>query len=228
MKKLLWIMLPLVVIGAWYLIWRAMLSDDVARVEATLMHHNEQFRTHNRWVNLKSDGVSRAGFPFDFRVRVDRPTLTLVWGEETYGLSLPWAELRLRDQASGTYEVTYAPRAEAVYAVSGRAPEEYFVTPREPIAVLMRAQGDSRQCSFLPGGQRCPAVGPTDPLISFAAQLPAKLTLTMELNGESKDAQFTLIPLDMPIYQRIPVEMDRPLQLFVGILREALVYRTGQ
>lgn len=226
MKKLFAILAFIILfIGAYYGVWHYRLSDDVARVKATIAHHNEVFRAKNRWVTLKADSVGTAGFPFSARVHVKRPTLTFVSGDETYGVSLPWAELSQRDAASGTYEVAYAPTAEAVFAKSGQGPEEYFVTPKEHLPVLMRAQGDSRQCSGFPGTQRCAAVGATDPLISFAVQTPASLTLTMKLNGTAKDANFTLIPLSMPIYQPIPEEMDRPLQLFVGILREALVFQ---
>lgn len=210
--------------AGYYGLWHYQLSDDVARVEATIAHHNAEFRKHNRWVTLKADSVGPVGFPFASRVRVTRPTMTFVSSDETYGVSLPWAELTLRDSASGAYEVTYAPRLEAVFAKSGQAPEEYFVTPHELLRVLLRAQPDSRQCSNFPGGERCAAVAETDPLISYAVQLPSRLTLTMELNGQSKDAQFQMIALAIPVYQHIPPEMDHPMQLFVGMLREALVF----
>ena len=225
MKKFYTVLVLLLVLtGGYYGFWRYQLSDDVARVEATIEHHNAEFRKHNRWVTLKADSVSPAGFPFASRVHVKRPTMTFVWGEETYGVSLPWAELSMRDAASGTYDVTYSPTAEAVYAKSGQAPEEYSVTPKETLKVLLRAQGDSRQCSPFPGGARCARVGVTDPLITYAVQVPESLTITMELNGKSKDAQFKMIPLNMPIFMTIPPEMDHPLELFIGMLREALIF----
>jgi len=226
MKKLLTIFaLLLILTTAYYGVWRTMLADDVARIEATIAYHNTEFRKANRWVTLKADSVTASGFPFRARVMVKRPTMTFVWGEETYGVSLPWAELSLSDAASGTYAVTYSPTVEAVYAKSGQGPEEYIVTPRETLAVLLRAQGDSRQCSGFPGAARCAEVPADAPLISYAVQLPSSLTITMELNGKAKDASFKMIALNMPIYQKIPAEMDHAVHLFVGVLREALVFQ---
>lgn len=223
MKKLLLILVALLIATAgWYGIWRAGMADHVARVEASIAHHNAEFRAKNRWVTLKADSVKPAGFPFDSKVRVTRPTLTFVWGQETYGASLPWAELKLRDEASGTYEVTYAPVLEAVYARDGQAPEEYGVSTPEPLAILVRAQGDSRQCSNFPGAQRCAAVAASDPLISFAAQWPAQLRLDITRGSEQRQVAFRMIPMNIPLYQRVPAEVDRPLELFVTMLREAM------
>ena len=226
MKKLSLILVVLLgLFAAYYMVWRANLSGDVARVEATIAHHNAEFRKNNRWVTFKADSLSRAGFPFASRVYVKRPTLTFVANDETYGVSLPWVELSLRDSKSGTYTVTYPQSFQALFAKSGLAPEEYTVTLQQPMAVLVRAQGDSRLCSFLPGGQRCAAVGPADPLISFAVQFPETLLVDMALNGRSKTAKFNVIPLDIPIFRLVPKEADHALQLFVGMLREALIFQ---
>ncbi len=226
MKKLMLILAILLTLtGGYYGIWRYRLADDVARIEATLDHHNREFRSHNRWVTLKADAVKPAGFPFASVVRVERPTLTFVWGEETYGASIPWVELSLRDAASGTYAVTYAATIEAVYAKNGQAPEEYEVRPEPAPALLLRAQGDSRQCSNFPGGMRCPPAALDDPLISFAAQLPPTLNLHITYQGNTKQVAFTLPAINIPLYQRIPAEADRPLELFVNILREAMVFQ---
>lgn len=224
-KTGLLLLIFLVLTGVYYAIWRNALADDVERVKITIAHHNEMYRAKNRWVTLKTDDIYPVGFPFSSRVRVDRPTLTFVWGKETYGVSLPWAELSLRDAESGTYVVTYAPTLEAVYAESGQAPEEYTVTPRQTLAVLVRAHGDSRECSFLPSGQRCKPVSPTDPLITYAVQLPDNLTIDMTLNGRTREAGFQLVSINIPLFRRFPEEADRPVQMLVNILREALVYQ---
>lgn len=213
-------------IASYYGIWHYRLSDDVARIEATMKYHNDAFRAKNRWVTLKADSVKAHGFPFESKVRVTRPTLTFVWGQETFGASLPWADFSLRDTRTGTYDVLYSPWVEGVYARNGQAPEEYKVTPKIPLPVLMRAQGDSRECSIMPGqgmGERCPAVGETDPLISYALKLPSSLTVTIESNGQSKEVMFQMMQTAMPIYMRVPAEMDRPLELFINILREAMI-----
>lgn len=215
----------LAVLSVWYLVWRSMLAEDVARVKASIEYQNHQFREKNRWITFKADKVRPSGFPFHARVRIVRPTLTFVWKDETYGASFPWMDLSARDADAGSYEVTYASHLEAVYAKSGQAPEEYKVTPKEPVAVLVRAQGDSRACPNLPGSKPCAAVGAADPLISYAVKIPAIFTITMEKDGATKDATFKLIPVAIPIYQKIPAEMDRPLELFVNILREAMVFQ---
>lgn len=224
-KTVLTVAILMALLAAYYGFWRYQLADDVARVEVTIAHHNSEFRKHNRWVTLKSDGVRPVGFPFAARVRVDRPTITFVWGKETYGISLPWAELQLRDAASGTYALTYAPSFEAVYAQSGAAPEEYGVTPTPTLNILLRAQGDSRACPPMPSTVRCAEVAAEAPLITYAVELPSQLTLRMALGDKTRDAAFTLMPLPVPIYRHFPVEVDRPVELFVGMLREALVFR---
>ncbi len=143
MKKLLAIFaLFLALAAAYYGVWRYRMADDVARVTATIDYHNTEFRKHNRWITFKADAVNAAGFPFHGHVHVKRPTLTFIWGDETYGVSLPYADFTLRDAASGTYAVRYAPSVEAVYAKSQQALEEYGVTPHEKLSVLMRAQGE--------------------------------------------------------------------------------------
>lgn len=222
MKKLTIIVVTLLAItAAYYLFWRAQLEEHVARVEATIAYQNQQFRDHNRWITLKADSVKPAGFPFKSRVRVVRPTLTFVWDKETYGASFPAIELQPRDADSGTYEVLYEPKVEVVYAKSGAAPEEYTVSTAAPLSLLLRAQGDSRQCMGFPGGTKCDPVKPSDPLISYAVQLPQTLTVTFANDGKTKDANFQLIALNLPIYQRIPPDMDRALELLVNMCREA-------
>jgi hypothetical protein len=226
MKKALLILATLLILFAvWYGVWRASMSTDVKRVESSITYQNQQFREKNRWVTLKADAVRPHGFPFKSRVRIVRPTLTFVWGDETYGASFPWLDLEPRDRDSGTYAVEHSPYVNAVYAKSGQAPEEYKVTPKEPLHVLLRAQGDSRECLNLPGSRPCAAVVADAPLISYAVQIPASLAITIELNGETKDVSFQLMALNMPIYQKIPTDMDRPLELLVNILREAMIFK---
>jgi hypothetical protein len=48
----------------------------------------------------------------------------------------------------------------------------------------------------------------------------------MVLANEARDAQFTLPAITIPIYRPIPDRLDGALQLFIGVLREALVYKT--
>jgi hypothetical protein len=226
MKKFLTVLAILIaLVGAYYAYWRSTLSDHVARVEATIVHHNEEFRKHNRWITLKADSVEPAGFPFKAKLRVDRPTLTFVWGKETYGASFPYIELQPRNERSGSYDVLYPVPLEAVYAADGKAPEEYSVELVTPMPVILRAQGDSRACPNLPGTQPCKQVGATDPLISFAAQLPHKMVLKVGYLDDSSEIGFETVPLPVQVFMAIPKEADRPLQVFVNMLREAMIFQ---
>ena len=223
MKKFALILAALMLLTvAYYIVWRIMLADDVARVRASITYQNDQFRAHNRWVEFKADAIYGSGFPLHAYVHVVRPTITFVWNDETYGVSLPWADFHARAESSGTYAVTYPATGQALYAKSGAAPEQYDITPAPAPALLLRAQADSAHCPNLPGPGHCAAVATTDPLISFAAQIPSTLTLTVLTKQETKQIVFhPMMPMDVPVYQAIPAEMDKPVELFVNTLREA-------
>ena len=223
MKKFAFLLAALMLLTiVYYIIWRAELADDVARVRATITYQNDQFRAHNRWIEFKADAVYGQGFPFHAYVHVVRPTLTFISGDETFGVSLPWADLHPRGATTGTYEVTYPVAGQALYAKSGIAPEQYDVTPSPAPALLLRAQGDSTHCPTLPGPGHCPPVAATDPLISFAAQIPSTLTLNVTTPQATKQIVFhPMMALDVPIYRTIPADMDQPVEIFVNMLREA-------
>ena len=208
-----------------YGFWSWTISDDIARVRATIDHHNQQFKAGNRFVVLKSDGVSASGFPFAFHVKVTRPTLSMIYGKETFAVSLPALYLAPRNRAQGKYEVIIPNEIDALYAKDGEAPENYVVTLDKMPDILLRAQADSGECSMLPGAPPCPDVAADAPLISYAAKLPTRLTLHVTLGPESRDIGFDFMPLSIPIFAAIPTDADRPLQIFVGMLREAVVFK---
>jgi hypothetical protein len=212
--------------GGWYIVWHSMMAADVRRVKATIDYQNQRFKDVNRAISLKAEEVAAAGFPFHFQVRVQRPELSVVSGNETDAVSIPEVILTPVNGDEGRYRVSISPRFEALYATNGHAPENYTVSVDPVPAILLRAQGDSRRCSNFPGSKPCDPVAAEAPLISFAVQLPRMITLRMALNGESKDAVFTMMPLDVPVFQTIPVAVDGPLEMFVGILRQALVFHT--
>lgn len=214
----------LAVIG-WYLIWNSMMAEDVARVKATIAHHDARIKTMHRTMTLKAEDVYATGFPFGFRVRVDRPTLSKIWGKESYAVSFDHVELEKQDDAQGRYAVLAPNTLDALYAIEGSAPEKYTVTVNELPGVLVRAQGSSMQCSGLPGSARCEAVSDEAPLISYAAQMPRNVVLDVSLNGKTKQIGFTFMPLNIPVFMTIPAEMSGPLEVFVGMLREAMVYQ---
>jgi hypothetical protein len=210
--------------AGWYGVWRMMMASDVARVAATISYQDKQFKAADRYVTLKAEHVGPAGFPFHFQVRVTRPELSQIFNKETYAVSFPEIILVPVDSDEGRYRVIAPTHFDALYAVDGQPPEQYHASVDAMPLVLLRAQGDSNQCSNFPGSTPCPAVASDAPLITYAVQLPHTILLHMELNGESRDASFTLIPLDVPIFRTIPANIDDPLELFVGVLRQALVF----
>lgn len=225
MKKFV-VMLSLLLIltAGWFLAWRSMMAPQVAQVKASIDHHYRAIKARTPTATLKADAVYATGFPFGFRVAVDRPTLTQVWGKESYAVSLPRVELSRVDAAQGRYRVTLPATFDAMYATEGAAPEKYSITLNAVPAVLLRAQGDSRACSGLSGAVPCAAVAADAPLISYAAQLPGQLVLEVSLNGSRKQIGFTLPSLGVPVFFAIPDTAAQPLQTFVGMLREAMLF----
>lgn len=214
-----------VVVAAWYGVWRMTMASDVARVKATIAYQDAQFKNKNRYMTLKTNDVYATGFPFHGRVRVEQPTLSYIFMDETYAASLAYIDLTPRDESEGSYEAAYPNLISALYAKSGSAPETYTVTMDTLPGLLLRAQGDSTQCSGFPGQPRCADAALDAPLISAALKLPPSITITMTLNGETKTATFQTPSMSVPIYQTIPAGMDDVLQLAVGVLREAMVFR---
>lgn len=211
----------------WFAVWSYMLAGDVARVKASIHYQDMQFKTSNRYVTFRADDVVAAGFPFHFRVKVERPTLSMIFRDETFAASTETMLLEPTDATQGRYRVTFPTRIEAVYAVNGTAPETYTVAVAPMPDLALRAQGHSGVCGGFPlGGQPCAAVAADAPIISYALGLPPSLVATVTLNGESRDVGFTLIPVAVPVFQAIPTAIDRPLELFVGTLREAMVFKT--
>ncbi len=51
------------------------------------------------------------------------------------------------------------------------------------------------------------------------------LILTVSLNGATKQIGFTFTSLAIPVFMPIPKDATGPLEIFVGMLREAMVYR---
>ena len=158
------------------------------------------------------------------RVLVEQPKFSYIVNDETYGISVDSIDLTPRDRAQGSYAVTYPSEMNVVFSISGHVPEYYTVVPDQQVALLLRAQGDSLQCSGFPGTKRCDDAAPTAPLVSFSAQLPSSMVLEITLNNQKKSAHFRLPSIDAPIYQPIPADMDNALHGFVGILRQAMVF----
>lgn len=189
----------LVVTGGWFFLWKSMMSDDVALVEAAVKHHYETIKAATPTATFKVDGIYATGFPFKFRVAVHRPTLTQIWGGESYAVSFEKIEL---EKTNDRYRVIVPAQLDTMYAKDGNAPERFHITLNEVPALLLRGKENG-------------------PLTEFAPQLPRKLVLDVELNGQTKQIGFDFMPLNIPVFMPIPADVSRPLQIFVGMLREA-------
>lgn len=202
------IVVVLVAIGGWFVAWKSMMAADVAHVEASIKHRYEAIKAVSPHTTFKVDGVYATGFPFKFRVAVHRPTLTQIWGGETYAISFEKIELDVASDNQSLYRFKSPREFDAMYAKDGSAPEQYRIALSD--AARISLQSDA------PGG----------PLTRYAAQLPQKLVLDVTLNGQTKQIGFDFpFALPMPIFTTIPADASRPLQIFVGMLREAMVFQ---
>jgi hypothetical protein len=215
----------LIAFALWYGAWRALMAPQVAQVKASIAHHDAAIRAINRSASLRADGVSPAGFPFGFRVRVARPTLAEIWSKVSYAVSFESVELERVNTKEGRYRLILPDTVEAIYAEDGKAPERYVVKASTVPAVLLRATESSSRCPNIPGVKPCPPAADGAPLISFAVSLPSQLTLDASMSGQTKQIGFTFIAMEIPVFHAIPSNLSRPLQLFVGMLREALVFK---
>lgn len=190
---------------AW-IAWQQLTYEDVEQMKATVEHHHDVLKESNQKATLKVEKVRASGFPFAVRVALIHPSIAMIAGDETYVVSfskLEWSKVN-----DTTYRLVNLPKElEALYAKSGAAPEKYKVTWNETPEIYLQA------------------VDEKSPLTKFGVKLPRQLTLTAELNGRTRQIGFNNpILLPQPIYQEIPADASRPLALFVGMLREALVY----
>lgn len=210
----------------WYAIWSWMMADDVARVKASIAHQYKHLREFNQKTSLEADAVYATGFPFSYAVGIKRLTLSMVDGEETYAVSVPSMTLEVTDHTQGTYRVNLPASVDALYAKNGQAPEHYKATADNIPQVWVSAADAKKACGMFVG-VKCDNVTADAPLISYAVKMPKSITLHMQLGDKAKDALFEKPILSAPVNMPIPQDMSGPLQLFVGVLREALVFNTA-
>ena len=215
----------LAIVLAWLGVWSWLMAGDVARVKASIDYQYAKLRTHNHMMSIEADAVFATGFPFAFKVGVTRATLSMVDGDETFAISIPELTLVPMDSGQGSYRVLLPDAVEALYAKAGAAPEHYVVRVDAMPKLLLSAADSKKQCGPM-AGTACVDVARDAPLISYAVGLEKPITVHMQLGSETRDATFDVPKIPVPIYQEIPADLSRPLQLFVGVLREALVFKT--
>lgn len=193
--------LLLVVTGGWFVTWKSMMADDVAFIESAVKQRYDIIKAVSPHTTFKVDAVYATGFPFKFRVAVHRPTLTQISNGKTYAISFDKMELA---RASDARFDVFVPQAfDAMYAKAGAAPEQYRISLNEVPPIWLEGEKGA--------------------LTKYGVLLPRKLLLDVALNGKSSKIGFDF-PLALPISANIPADASAPLQIFVGMLREAMVY----
>lgn len=208
-KTLLCAVLLLAVIGGWYIAWRSSMGTHVARVEATITELNHRYKTPRYRATIEYGSIKPTGFPFSRRVTILSPRINMIEGRETYSIGLSSATLSLEDE--GRYRLNISSDAMAFYATEGKAPEHYSLTVSGMPGLWLRA-GEGK--------------GAGAPLEQVGFQLTAQTTLKAQLGDETRDIGFRQMPFPKPMFIDIPRDIAYPVSIFVGMLREALVYNT--
>ncbi len=194
-------------VAVWYGAWAWIVASNVAQVKATIAYHNQQLKSVTPHMVLKAEAVEGSGFPFAFNVRLRDLQLSMIDGNETYLVRLNEVYLKPTGDAD-SYRFHMRDQLDVLYAADKAQPEHYHVTISDVLGFMLKAEKA--------GGV----------LTQYRAFLPPKMTMLMELNGESKNATFTMPIVDFLTYYDIPKHAERPLWLFVNVLREALVFKT--
>ncbi len=207
-------------IALWYAIWGWMMAEDVAHVRDSIDFQNQQIKTINRNAVLKVDDVVADGFPFHFQVRVERPTLSVIAGKKTYGVSFQQVVLIPAAEPDKGYVLQLPENLDALYAADGAAPENYRVYIDAAPDILLRSERTSATCKE---ANVCSLVTEDSLINSYALSLPKRIRLHIELSDSSSDAGFQLEAVPAGFHE-IPRSVEEPLVVFVGILREAIIH----
>lgn len=205
MKILFYFLCAVTVVGVGY--WYVESGKVVAQTEQSIVHWRKEFQARQPNIRIQYDDISRAGFPFSPAARIGQPTLSTVSGNESFAVG--FETVTLVRIGAGSYRVETPDSARAVYAVTGEAPEEYLIGWSVAPKLYVRTKTADA------------------PFAEYGVQLPQSLLLIPTLNGASEKIAFNFSPLltVRPIYAPIPQEVAYPLQIFVGMLREALVFK---
>ena len=231
MSKILKMIAAIVAVTlVWFGIWYSMMAPHVARVEASILYQEKRqlkYEPLKPILKIKYDAVYATGFPFQFKVAIDRPTLSMIYIDETFAASMDRVTLTSVDDAQGRYRVSMPDKIEAFYAKDKGTPEHYN-TKVTPMPELLLSASEAKTTCGPMTGKACEAVAADAPIISYAMSIPKAITLHMELNGETRDEHFPLSPIEInvPVFRTIPDNLWDPLEMFVRVLREGLVYKT--
>lgn len=207
----------------WHRIWLAGMQPHVKRIEETIAHYNQLYKSSTYRATIKAAEVRAAGFPFLKKVIIDQPNLAMVQGGITYAVETECIQLIFEDAKQGRYRAEIINDINALYAEAGKAPEAYVVKVSNMPSLWARVQDTSPRCV----GEHC-AAKPEKLLAELGFELKGDVLLTATLADRSERIGFNAAAIPKPIFMPIPSDVSRPLSLFVGMLREALVFKDAR
>jgi len=222
MKRFLIIAIfALVALGVWYASWRSAMSPHVAFVERNIVEANKRYKTPNYRATIEYKSIRPAGFPFGHSVIIEAPSINMIQANETYSIRTDLLRLTFEDANQRRYKLEVPSIVTALYAVANAAPENYSVDVASAPAVWLRVQGDKPGCR----GEQC-LPSPDALWKEIGIELPPEILLNAHLGKKTRPISFRQQAYPMPIFIPLPENISRPVFLFVGMLREALVYNT--
>lgn len=219
MKQLWIIALPVAILAGWYVKWSASMEPHITRVEQTIDAYNQRFKTSAYRATLKANGIYASGFPFQKTVVIDTPNMAMVWNNETYAIEAEYLKLHFEDKAQGRYSVSMPEEIQALYASPNTAPEAYKVSINTPPSIWLRVKDTRPQCKT----QDCMAT-PEALLSEVGIQPNGTILLSAAMKDRSEQIAFPLQAIPKPYFLALPNDPSRAVSLFVGMLREALVF----
>lgn len=210
-KLLLLILLLLAILGGWYATWRSGMGGHIDRVEATIAQLNQRYKTPRYRATIEYAAIKPSGFPFSRSITITSPRINMIEGRETYSIGLSHATLTYEDETQGRYRLRVSPETQALYAIEGSAPEHYRVSVSGMPGLWLRA-GEGE--------------GDVAPLAQIGFQLAAETMLKAQLGDKTRDIAFRQMAFPKPLFIDIPGDIAYPVSIYVGMLREALVFDT--
>ena len=214
-------------------VWYQEASAIRNHVDVSLLKLRQDLKQTNPNMRVQWDDISLAGFPFAPSAIVQAPTLSMVYHGESYSVGFDALHFSPGGIAGVPREGVYivAPKTHdmrAMFAQNGSAPEQYHIEWDSPVQLKLLAYNPEMKSQRCVPGQRClSAPSQAYALSHMRVTLPASLLLLAGHNQVYKPIQFRFNDLQRAAVAQerpIPADMTHPLQLFVGMLREAHIF----
>lgn len=197
---------------AYYLKWSGGAEEHRKQILKNLEHYEQVFTTPTAKLSFDYAAAKLDGFPFAKRVKLYQPSVTVQVGKEYYYIAansivfIPQGENRNRYQLEVSHDMSSSYKADNIEQENYR-----LYISGMPKIWLQTERGRS-----------------ADDLIwnEFGTAFETRtLVIDVSYGDKSEKIGFTPIPTTAPIWSKIPSFTHYPIQLFVGMLREAMIYR---